>query len=148
MAGASDKIIGPRNFVYGKNFHVHLKKKIKAKQKIFPERISDEMIKSIKNLRDFDEVYTSKAHGYIDADDYYEQCSSLNVLEYIKVPTLILNAKNDSFLSEKSYPYDIAKNHKFVHLETPKYGGHVAFWQPGNVYYNEERALEFSLEHL
>ena len=67
---------------------------------------------------------------------------------FLNWPTLILNAKNDSFLSDKSYPYEIAKNHKFVHLETPKYGGHVAFWQPGNVYYNEERALEFSLEHL
>lgn len=148
LAGSAHQIISLRNFVYGKNFYHHLIKKLKAKQAIFPDRISDDDIKSIRNLVDFDDVYTAKAHGFKDATDYYKKCSSLFVLNNIEVPTLILNAKNDSFLSAKSYPYEIAKSHPHIYLETPKYGGHVAFWQKENVYYNEERALEFAQEFI
>lgn len=143
LAGSAKAIISRRNIIYGCNFHRHLIKKLKNKQKLYPDKISDEQIKSVKNLMDFDDLYTSVAHGFENAADYYAQCSSLNVLENIKIPTLILNAKNDSFLSDKSYPYEIAMNHEYLYLETPKYGGHVAFWQKNNVYYNEQRALEF-----
>ena len=59
-------------------------------------------MQSIKTLKDFDDIYTSKAHGYKDALDYYEQCSSLSVLQQISVPTLLINALNDSFLGERN----------------------------------------------
>ena len=42
----------------------------------------------------------------------------------------------------------LPKLNQYLHLETPKYGGHVAFWQKGNVYYNEQRALEFAKEFI
>lgn len=148
LAGSSKKIISKRNWLYGKNFHRQLIKKSKTKQKFFPEKISSEMIHSIKNLWDFDEMYTAKAHGFQNAMDYYQQSSSLQVLNKIEVPTLILNAKNDSFLSEASYPYKMAENNPNLYLETPKYGGHVGFWQPSNIYYNEQRALEFAQRFL
>lgn len=148
LAGSSQRIISRRNFVYGKNFHIQLINKLKLKQQLYPDKITNNMIKSIKNLWDFDEVYTSKAHGFKDAKDYYQQCSSMYVLDNIKIPTLILNAKNDSFLSKRSFPYEIAKNHEFLHLETPQFGGHVGFWQKGNIYYNEQRTLEFAQLYL
>ena len=102
-------------------------------------------IKSIKTLRDFDNIYTSKAHGFKDASDYYKQCSSLQFLPNIKTPTLIINALNDSFLSPECYPINEAKLNPNVYLETPKYGGHVGFVDRNNNYYNEKRALEFIL---
>ena len=37
-------------------------------------------------------MYTSKAHGFKDALDYYEKCSSLQFLPNIKTPTLVINA--------------------------------------------------------
>ena len=63
----------------------------------------------------------------------------------IQVPTLVINAKNDTFLSDQCYPYKIADKHSYVHLETPEKGGHCGF--PGsdsNGYlWSERRALEF-----
>ncbi len=104
-------------------------------------------IQSIKNLKDFDDVYTSKAHGFKDALDYYEKCSSLQFLPGIKTPTLLINALNDSFLSPECFPIKEAKNNEYLHLEMPKYGGHVGFHQRSNSYYNEERALQFAKMH-
>ena len=54
--------------------------------------IDDATIKSIVTLKDFDDIYTSKAHGFKDAMDYYTQSSSLQFLNNIGIPTLIINA--------------------------------------------------------
>ena len=83
------------------------------------------------------------ANGFLNADDYYNKSSSLQFLKFINIPVLILNALNDSFLSESCYPVEFAKKSSYVNLEMPKYGGHVGFISPGGVYYNELRALEF-----
>ena len=148
LAGSSQKLLKLRNRIYTQNFTRQLKQKLQNKQQQFPEMADNISLKTIKNVFDFDEVYTSKAHGFADAEDYYQKSSSLQFLAHIRIPTLLLNAQNDSFLSTDSFPYDMAQDHEFLYLETPKYGGHVAFWQSGGIYYNEQRALEFAQEFL
>ncbi|MDO4228450.1 MAG: alpha/beta fold hydrolase [Capnocytophaga sp.] len=143
LKGASKRLLSRRNWIYSKRFLITLIQKIKEKALLFPEKLTLSEIQQVKNLKDFDNLYTSKAHNFYNADDYYEKCSSLPVLQHISIPTLIINALNDSFLSESCFPYKTAKKSDFLHLETPKYGGHVAFYLPKNVYYNEKRALEF-----
>ena len=135
-----------KNRPYHDRFKRDLVNKLRQKQKRFPHEISKTDVKSIKTLKDFDDVYTSKAHGFKDALDYYERCSSLQFLRNIKIPTLVINALNDSFLSPECYPVKEAKQNPNLYLEMPKHGGHVAFINRKNVYYNERRGLEFVLE--
>ncbi|GJQ05476.1 YheT family hydrolase [Capnocytophaga canimorsus] len=144
LAGCSERLLHWRNWLYAENFLIGLKKKAFQKRKKFPNQMEVSALKGIKTLRDFDEIYTSKAHGFKNADHYYAQCSSLFVLEQISIPTLLINAQNDSFLSENCYPYAIAQKSSAVFLETPKYGGHVAFYDNKNIFYTEKRALEFA----
>ena len=125
---------------------IGLKYKLMQKQRQFPERISRKTLYSVWTLRALDEVYTAKANGFKDIADYHQKSSSLHYLSSIKTPVLLLNAKNDSFLTPSCFPYDIARKSSFVHLETPKYGGHVGFVTKDNVYYNEKRALAFFRE--
>lgn len=130
-----------------KPFHDRFKNSLvnslKVKQAKFPEHLSKEEIDTIKTLNDFDEVYTSRAHGFKNAQDYYEKSSCLQFLPNIKVPSLIINALNDSFLTPECFPVKAAKNNPYLYLEMPKYGGHVGFIKRGGFYYNELRALEF-----
>lgn len=133
----------PKNKIYAYRFKKTLIQKLKQKQLQFPDQIDLKTINTIKTLKDFDDVYTSKAHGFIDAEDYYKRSSSLQYLSEIKIPTLILNALNDSFLAPSCFPEDIAKDNPNLFLETPKYGGHVGFFKYGDSYYNEQRAIEF-----
>ena len=143
LNGSSIKLHSFKNILYHENFKRYLVGRLKIKQRQHTDKLSIKDIKSIKTLRDFDDVYTSKAHGFNDADDYYKQCSSLQFLHNIKIPTLIINALNDSFLSPECYPIKAAKQNSNLYLEMPKHGGHVGFVQSGNYYYNEKRALEF-----
>ena len=147
LLGSCKELHKFKNILYHDRFKQHLMKRLKEKQLQFPSKISQSDINSIKTLKDFDDVYTAKAHGFKDALDYYERCSSLQFLKNIGIPSLIINALNDSFLSSECYPVKDAKNNPNLFLEMPKHGGHVGFVGKRNVYYNEQRALDFVLSH-
>ena len=132
-----------KNILFHDRFKRYLVERLKLKQKQYPDKLKIEDINSIKTLNDFDNIYTSKAHGFIDAQDYYEKSSSLQFLNNIQTPTLIINALNDSFLSPECYPVKEAKTNSNLHLEMPNYGGHVGFVKLNKFYYNETRALDF-----
>jgi len=143
LAGSLGAINRMRNFVYSKRFELNLKQHLQERAIQFPDHIQKKHISACKSLRDIDDLYTSKAHGYKDASDYYKNASALNFLQNIQKPTLILSAVNDSFLSPECYPYEIAENSEKVHLEVPSYGGHVGFITKSNTYYHEKKAIEF-----
>lgn len=134
------------NIVYMKTFLSELKEKLEAKQKLFPNDISLENYGNIKNFIDFDNTYTAPLNGFKDSADYCKKASSKQFIPSIKIPTLLVNAKNDPFLSKTCYPVKECKDHKFVTLEMPKEGGHISFAQNGGIYYSEQRALEFFLK--
>jgi hypothetical protein len=137
------ELLSLKNIHYAIRFKKNLIDKLKVKQQLFPDLISNAEIKKIKTLKDFDDIYTSRAHGFKDAMDYYEKCSCLQFLPNIKVPSLIINAQNDTFLGEACYPIKEAKHNKNLFLEIPKYGGHVGFHGNMNITYTEKRTTEF-----
>lgn len=143
LEGAAKEMLSLKNILYHERFKKYLVERLKSKQAQFSDFLSVEDIKSIKTIIDFDDVYTSKAHGFKDANDYYRKSSSLQFLQNIEKPTLIINALNDSFLSPECYPVKDAKTNPNLYLEMPNHGGHVGFIDKKNVYYNERRALEF-----
>ncbi len=50
---------------------------------------------NVIRIRDFDQRYTAPVHGFKDAEEYYEQCSSAHYIPHIRVPTLILASLDD-----------------------------------------------------
>lgn len=143
LAGSLGAINRMRNFVYSKRFELNLKQHLYARAEKFPDHINKKNISACKSLRDIDDLYTSRAHGYKNAADYYEKTSSLNFLDGIEIPTLLISATNDTFLSEKCYPREVAKNSDYLYLEIPEYGGHVGFVTRDEIFYHEKRAVEF-----
>ncbi|WP_306012548.1 MULTISPECIES: YheT family hydrolase [unclassified Allomuricauda] len=137
------QLLSIKNIMYAIKFKGNLLGKLRQKQHMFPGKISDNDIKSIKTLKDFDDIYTSQAHGFEDALDYYKKSSSLQFLPHIQVPSLIINAKDDSFLGPECYPIKETDRNTKLFLEMPSYGGHVGFWGKNNITYTEKRALAF-----
>ena len=142
---SSSKKIG---WLYTKRFNKSLIKKVLEKSQRFPEfNIDTSHITKIKTLKDFDDAYTSQLHGFIDAEDYYERNSSLYFLDKINIPTLIINAQNDPFLSKECFPFEQIKQLENVSLQAPKMGGHCGFYPDDyqGVLWSEKRALEWIL---
>jgi len=137
------------NTIYMKNFLRTLVRKVKEKEKLYPGKVSSEGAASIRTFREYDDRYTSKLHGYTDAEDYWANASSLRFLERIAAPTLLINALDDPILGEGCYPYKAAECNPLFYLETPEHGGHVGFISRGRgAYWHEIRAVEFVLSHV
>jgi uncharacterized protein len=139
-----EKISLRSNWVYSNRFLKSLKKKVKTKAAMRND-IDITNIDKLKTLREFDDAYTAPLHGYNDAIHYYTECSSIRFVKNITIPALIINAKNDPFLSEDCYPSEMLKDHPYVIFESPERGGHVGFIQLGKngLYWSEARAIAF-----
>lgn len=148
LAGSLGEINRMRNFIYSKRFELKLKSQLMDRAEKFPDRLTKKEIEACDSLRDIDELYTSKAHGFESADEYYRKNSSLLFLEGIDRPALILNARDDTFLCSSSYPFKLAEKSDYLHLEVPNYGGHVGFALMGPEFYHEKKALEFLKKHI
>ncbi|WP_158859897.1 YheT family hydrolase [Lunatibacter salilacus] len=145
LSGSSNQIGRRENSLYTKRFLKTLKEKILQKSRVFPKEIQIKTLSSIRSLRQFDDVYTGPLHGFEGAEDYYTRCSSINFLSKISARVLILNARNDPFLSSSCYPEVLGVQFPYIYMDFPENGGHVGF-APRNrkdVYWSEKRALEF-----
>lgn len=148
LKGVSEQFKKWYNYPYEKLFLKTLMQKVEIKSKMFPDIININNASKVKNLWDFDEYYTSAMHQFENAEDYYLQSNSKQFLHNITIPTLILNAKDDSFLPKSSYPYEEAEQNPNIYLIVPDYGGHVGFADSNNTKYWSEHIIEsFFKEH-
>jgi hypothetical protein len=134
-----------RNTLYMARFLTSLHGKIRAKQARFPEALDDRGYHEIKTFRDFDERYTAPLHGFDSAEDYWHKCSCGPCLEHIRLPSLIVNAFDDPFLTKGCYPIQMCASNPHTTLEITRHGGHVGFVPLNNsgCYWSEERAVAF-----
>ena len=115
------------NQIYLRRFMKSLAAKVEAKAKRFPAEIDATGVHDIRSFSIFDDRYTARIHGFRDAEDYWSQSSAIRYLNRISIPTLLLNAKDDPFLSRESFPYVEASKNPCFYLEAPRSGGHLGF---------------------
>jgi predicted alpha/beta-fold hydrolase len=114
------------NIVYTRNFMATMKHKSLAKLRRHPGLFDETRLRATRTLREFDDLVTSRLHGFKDVDDYYTRASSKPHLAHIAVPTLLLNARNDPFLPATALP-DVQQISAAVTALFPEQGGHVGF---------------------
>lgn len=145
LEGASDRLAERGNAFYMKRFIRLLLAKLREKEALYPEYRYECSHSEMKTFHDFDGTVTAPLNGFRDALDYWTQSSCARYLGGIDRPALLVNARNDPFLSEDCFPVAAARASEWLHLEIPESGGHCGF--PGKVngsgYWHELRALAF-----
>lgn len=128
------------NRIYARKFLDKLKSKVRKLEMSHPGVFDVNLLDGITSIQAFSTNFTSPFSGFNSPLDFYSSGSCLNSLNKIRIPTLIVNAKNDPFLSKECYPVDVAKKSDNIFLEMPKSGGHTAFpvsttlsWMPSRV---------------
>ena len=147
LRASTDLILLRKNWIYHQDFMRRLKKRIRTKQRLYPQLYDLSKLTLVHTIRDFDEHYTATAHGFSNAEDYYSRSSSVRVVGKIRIPTLILHAHDDPFIPFMPLREpDLAANPYILLLETTQ-GGHVAFISAKKVgedrFWAENRAIEF-----
>jgi predicted alpha/beta-fold hydrolase len=109
----------------------------KALQKLsqYPGLFDGDALRRAKNLYEFDNIFTAPLHGFKNTEDYWSRASAKPHLSAIRVPALVVNARNDPFVPAQSLPtrHEVGD---YVTLWQPAHGGHVGFPQgrlPGHV---------------
>ena len=86
-----------------------------------------ERLRASRTFREFDDAATAPLHGFRDADDYYARSSSAGFLARIRVPTLLLQSKDDPFLPADAFPWPAVRANPYLQVELTEAGGHVGF---------------------
>lgn len=92
----------------------------------FPLPLTPQQVRGFSSIEQFDEHYTAPIHGFLNAQDYYQQASCKAFLRHICIPTLIIHAKDDPFLSDDVIPQTNELS-PHIHYELTSGGGHVGF---------------------
>lgn len=154
LARSSRRIGQGVSRLYERHFLRSLRAKALAKLARYPDLASRDAVLAARTLWEFDDAYTSVVHGFRDAADYYGRSSSIQYLPSVRVPTLLLSARDDPFhppevLDEVE---QIARMNPCLAIDFPPRGGHVGFvegtvpWRARS--YAELRAGEFIARQL
>jgi predicted alpha/beta-fold hydrolase len=112
--------------VYNRMFLRSMKPKALAKLAQHPGLFDRERLLDARDLYQFDDVFTAPLHGFRNTDDYWARGSAKPHLHRIRIPALVLNARNDPFVPAACLPVP-AEVGPWVTLWQPAHGGHVGF---------------------
>lgn len=147
LASSTESLEKFSNKIYNKRFVNKLIRKIRGKLQILPGFIDEKLIRKVKTLKDYDNIFTAQMIGYADGAEYYKRESSLPLIPEISVPTLLINAKDDPFLGKKCFPVEEAEQSSSFYFEETDHGGHMGFYTvpSDGEYWHETRVSEFLL---
>ena len=116
--------------VYARMFLATMKPKALRKWTQHPGLFDRERVERATTLYEFDDAFTAPLHGFAGTRDYWARASARPHLARIRIPALVLNARNDPFVPGDSLPraHEVGS---FVTLWQPVNGGHVGFPSPG-----------------
>ncbi|MCC7411233.1 MAG: hydrolase [Gammaproteobacteria bacterium] len=136
--------------LYQRRLLAGLKGKVRTRAGVLAGRIDLLRAATASTFREFDDVVTAPLHGFAGADDYYRRSSSRHYLHGISVPTLLLHARDDPFMTPAAIPPASALAPP-VELELSAHGGHVGFVTgriPGYAHYWLESRIPAFLDRF
>ncbi len=125
---ACSKALGkPGNMLYEQSFLSRLRERIRVRNKQAPEIYSLEPLKKVRTIYDFDDLYTGPLFGFGNADNYYETQSAKQFLGRIRVPALVVQAKDDPLIPFSVYDHPAFRENPCLTLVAVEHGGHLGF---------------------
>jgi len=145
LSHAGERLEKSFSRVYQKHLLSRCQKKYEQKSLLYKMPFEVDA-KQLNTFFSFDDQITAPLHGFNDADDYYQQCSSRQFLKNIKKPTLVLHAEDDPFMWKHTVPEEKELSES-VNLELSKSGGHVGFIAGSSpfkpLYWVDKRVVEW-----
>jgi uncharacterized protein len=139
-----------RNFLYERRFVASLKDRMRRKAQLFPGKYDLSALPAVHTVREFDDAITATYCGFDDAEDYYTRSSALRVAGKIRVPSMLLIARDDPFVPFSSFEDPAIARNPHIEVVAPARGGHCAFIsrdQGAARFWGEMKVMEFCRSH-
>jgi predicted alpha/beta-fold hydrolase len=134
LAASADALHDLANRIYEYRFLQSLRRRVRRKVALYPDRYDQKYLRGLRSIRDFDEQITARYCGFAGAQDYYTRAASANVLDRIAVPTLVLHAEDDPFIRILPETRQKLENNSNITFVETAAGGHCAFLAEPNGY--------------
>lgn len=110
--------------LYDRNFVRLLRRQIAQLHRQFPE-LGAVDLERVRTLYDFDDAYTARRNGFGGAADYYQRSSCGPLISRIRLPGLVVHARDDPFIPAE--PFESIVFPPGLALELMPHGGHLGF---------------------
>lgn len=127
------------NRIYERRFVKRMKQRLAA-----TGRYTGEQLEPWQSIYDIDDNVTAPSFGFRNADHYYATQSSKEYLDSIRVPTLVIQSKDDTFVPFDMFDHPAFRTNPNLHLLATDHGGHLGFLsRRGPRFWVDTVAIEF-----
>jgi hypothetical protein len=127
LAACAEALGRAENLIYARRFLSRLKDKIRTRHLQAPQLYTLEYLDRVRTIYDFDDFYTARLFGFETAANYYRTQSSNQFLERIRIPALIVTAKDDPLVPFSTYDHPAFRRNPCLRLVAVDHGGHLGF---------------------
>jgi predicted alpha/beta-fold hydrolase len=110
------------NFLYQRRFVRNMKRRLRA-----TGRYTARDLAGLRSVMGIDDRITAPSFGFGNAENYYRTQSALGFLDTLRVPTLLVQAQDDTFVPFTAFEREAVRRHPHIELLAPQHGGHVGF---------------------
>jgi uncharacterized protein len=122
LDACSRRIAQPSNRVYEMRFVRRMRARLYATGRYSPADFA-----GLRSVRAIDDRITAPSFGFGSASNYYRTQSALRFLGAIRVPVLLIQAKDDIFVPFEIFEDDAVRSNPRIELLVTEYGGHLGF---------------------
>ena len=121
------RIDAPRNRVYQWWFLRGMKRRLRLRRAILQGVVPLEGLDKVRSLYEFDDRFTAPSFGFRSAEHYYQTQSALNFLPAIRVPALLVQAKDDPLIPYSCFQDGRLAANPNLRLLATEHGGHLGY---------------------
>lgn len=122
LAACARRLARRSNRIYERRFLRRMRERVAT-----TGRFSAQETKPARSIWEFDDLFTGPSFGFRGAEHYYETQSSRQFLRHIRVPALIIQAKDDVFIPFEIFEHPEVYANPRVRLHVTEHGGHLGF---------------------
>jgi uncharacterized protein len=127
LAAGVRQLDRPSNIIYARRFVRRLKERVRSKERLTPGLFDLRGLNHLHHIYEFDDRFTAHAFGFGSADNYYATQSANQFLDRIRVPTLVIQAKDDPFIPFAMFDHPAFSRNPHLRLLATEHGGHLGF---------------------
>jgi predicted alpha/beta-fold hydrolase len=122
LAACAGRMAEPENRLYQRRFVKKMRARLLA-----TGRYSERDFAGLNSVTEIDDHITAPSFGLGSAANYYRTQSALRYVAGIRVPALLIQAKDDTFIPFETFQQEALRSNPLIELLATEYGGHLGF---------------------
>ncbi len=122
LAACARRIAQPENRLYQRRFVRRMRARLRAEGLDRKRNFAH-----LNSVMAIDDAITAPSFGFSGAAEYYRTQSAVRYLDAIRVPVLLIQAKDDTFVPFEIFESEAVRRNAAIELLATEHGGHLGF---------------------